>query len=577
MNSIEAIITHYAPQRRAGLLPALQAAQVLSGWLSRDTIVAIAQGLGVPLAETYGVIKFYSMLHTEPAGKRVVAVCDDVICRLAGTEQVIAALESHLRVRCGETTRDGAVTLEAVPCLGACHHAPAMLVDDVLHENVDAQHVAQKLERTTRRGRPHRAAQRGPHLLHEISVSGLHRWQQAHEHGRYAALRHALGLPREQALAEVKSSGLVGRGGAAFPTGVKWEGAAQEIVSRSPSADGITGYIIANGDESETGTFKDRILMERDPHRLIEGLALAGYAVGANRGVFYVRGEYPLAFQRLSDAVEEAHDNGMLGERILGSGFAFEINVRAGAGAYICGEETALLESIEGRRGEPRVKPPYPITAGLFGKPTVINNVETLANVPSIVLNGAAWYRQWGTAQSPGTRLVCLSGCVRHPGLYEISMGLPLRELIFNLGGGMRRGRSLQAVLVGGAAGAFLGPQQIDVAMDFQSLAAAGATFGSGAVMVFDDTVNIWSVLQRVTRFFAYESCGKCFPCQLGTQRQMEIVQRVSAGDVRSTDRQTLFAVGQTMREASLCGLGQTAASALLSALDRGLVTLPQS
>ncbi|MEP7200016.1 MAG: NAD(P)H-dependent oxidoreductase subunit E, partial [Chloroflexota bacterium] len=542
MNTLDSIIAHYASQQRAGLLPALQAAQVLDGYLSRETITHVAKGLGVPPTEAYGVVKFYSMLYTEPTGRRFVRVCDDVLCQLAGARQVVSALEAHLGVSCGETTSDGSVTLEAVPCLGACHRAPVALVDDTLHEGVGI-HVAQWLNRESKRGRPRRVAQRGPHLLREINVSGMHQLKRAQEHGRYDALRKALATPREQVVAEVKAAGLVGRGGAAFPTGVKWEGAAKEIKERGNEETrngSVTGYVICNADESETGTFKDRILMERDPHRLVEAMAIAAHAVGANRGIFYVRGEYPLAYERLSDAIDEAREAQLLGAQ-------FDIEMRAGAGAYVCGEETALLESIEGKRGEPRVKPPFPTTFGLFGKPTVINNVETLANVPGIIANGAAWYRQWGTAQSPGTRLVCLSGNVQRAGLYEISMGLPLRDLIFNLGGGLPKGRTLQAALVGGAAGAFVTPAQLDVAMDFQSLTAVGATFGSGAVMVFDDTVNLWDVLKGVTKFFAHESCGKCFPCQLGTQRQMEIVARISAGDARASDQQTLVTLGQTM------------------------------
>ena len=574
MNSIQAIITYYAPQKRAGLLPALQAAQVLEGWLSPDTMTAIATGLGVPVVDSYGVARFYTMLYTEPTGRSHVRVCDDIMCRLAGAQQVMTALESELGIRCGETTADGATTLEAMACLGSCHRAPVVLIEDLLVEHADPATVSDWMDGAGRRGRPRSAAQRGPHLLHEISISGLHTLSRARQHGRYESLRKSLAMEPPAIIAEVKSSGLLGRGGAAFPTGVKWEGAAREIAARGPGPDGIAGYVVCNADESETGTFKDRVLLECDPHRLIEAMLIAGRATGAGRGYFYVRGEFPLAFKRLNDAVEEAREAGLVGANILGSGFSFDVELRSGAGAYICGEETALLESIEGNRCEPRVKPPYPITNGLFGMPTVINNVETLANVPGIILNGSAWYRQWGTPQSPGTRLVCLSGSVRRPGLYEISMGLPLRELIFNLGGGMRKGRTLQAVLAGGAAGAFLTAQQTDIALDFQSLTAAGATFGSGAMMVFDDSVNLWDVLQRVTSFFAHESCGKCFPCQLGTQRQMEIVQRVGKGDVRPADDQTLRLLGQTMKDASLCGLGQTAASALLSAMDRNLVKL---
>ena len=564
MNTLESIVARHAPHKRSGLLPALQEAQVLLGWLSAETISEIARGLGVPQTEAYGVVKFYSMLYTEPAGPRFIRVCDDVICRMYGALQVLVAVEA--------ADVGSLVTVETVPCLGACHRAPAVLVDDILHQAVTPGLVAQVLGvgRAPQAGEPEILS--GPNLLRDLQAGALYSLERALAHGRYDALRAAVHKKPAQIIAEVKAAGLVGRGGAAFPTAVKWEGAAREIQTRGASADGVTGYVICNGDESETGTFKDRILMEQDPHRLIEALAITGYATGANRGLIYVRGEYPLAYARLSTAIEEARTAGLLGPTIAGSTLAFEIEMRSGAGAYVCGEETALLESIEGKRGEPRSKPPFPVSFGLFGRPTVINNVETLANVPGIVQNGAAWYRQWGTAQSPGTRLVCLSGSVRRPGLYELSMGMPLRELLFDLGGGVPEGRSLQAVLIGGAAGVFLTPDQIDVRLDFQTLTAAGATFGSGAVMVFDDSVRLWDVLEGVTKFFAHESCGKCFPCQLGTQRQMEIVQRIGSGQAHGGERETLTVLGQTMRDASLCGLGQTAASALLSAIDKGLV-----
>ncbi|MBI5876137.1 MAG: NAD(P)H-dependent oxidoreductase subunit E [Chloroflexi bacterium] len=573
MNTLDSIITHYQPQGRAGLLPALQAAQVLDGWLSREAITAIAQGLGVPLAEAYGTLKFYSMLYDAPVGRQFVRVCDDVMCRIAGSRKVLGDLETRLGVSAGQTTADGAITLETVTCLGACHRAIAVLAGDTLYEEVTGADDVLADGMAPPRNR--HAPPTGPHLLRDMSLLALHHLRVALEQGRYQALRKALSTPPEQIVAEVKAAGLVGRGGAAFPTGVKWEGARREIAAREPGPGGVTGYIVLNGDESETGTFKDRLLMERDPHRLVEAMAIAGVATGANRGFIYVRGEYPLALARIRESLDEARAEGLLGRNLLGSGIDFDIELRSGAGAYVCGEETALFESIEGKRGEPRVKPPFPTERGLFGRPTVINNVETLANVPGIVSNGASWYRQWGTAQSPGTRLVCLSGTVRRPGLYEISMGLPLRDLIFDLGDGMRAGHTLRAVLVGGAAGAFLTPDQLDVALDFQSLSAAGATFGSGAVMVFDDSVDLWSVLGGITHFFAHESCGKCYPCQLGTWRQMEIVERLSHGDARGGDEALLRGLGQTMKDASLCGLGQAAANALLSAFDRRLVHLP--
>jgi NADH-quinone oxidoreductase subunit F len=377
--------------------------------------------------------------------------------------------------------------------------------------------------------------------------------------GGYQGLRAALGMSPAAVIAEVKASGLVGRGGAAFPTGIKWEGAAQ--------ASGQTKYVVCNADESEPGTFKDRVLMEEDPQRLLEGMLIAAYAIGAPKGYIYVRGEYPQAYEALEAAVEEARQAGYLGPDILGAGFGFDVELRLGAGAYICGEETALFESIEGKRGFPRIKPPFPTTHGLFGQPTVINNVETLCNVPYILKHGAQAYQQIGTQKSPGTKLFCLSGDVTRPGLYEVEFGVSLRYLLQDMAGGVRDRRKLQAILFGGAAGAFATPEQLDVEMSFEGLRAAGLPLGSGVVLVIDETRDLRQVLLGLGRFFAHESCGKCYPCQLGTQRQYEILQRVADGATLPGDAERLADVGWTMSDASICGLGQTAASATLSAL----------
>jgi NADH-quinone oxidoreductase subunit F len=377
--------------------------------------------------------------------------------------------------------------------------------------------------------------------------------------GGYAGLKKALTMTPQDVLAEVKAAGLVGRGGAAFPTGVKWEGAAK--------APGHPKYIVCNADESEPGTFKDRILMEEDPHRTIEGMIIAAHAVGASRGYFYVRGEYPYAFKVVGDALEEARQAGVIGGNLLGSGLDFDIEMRLGAGAYICGEETALLESIEGKRGLPRIKPPFPTTHGLFGKPTVINNVETFCNVPLILERGAAEYRKMGTDRSPGPKLFCVSGQIQKPGLYEVTFGATLRHVLFDLAGGLRQGRKFQAVLLGGAAGAFATEKDLDVILSFEHLGAAGLPLGSGAVMVFDDSADLRDVLKRIGQFFADESCGKCYPCQLGARRQYEILDRAAAGRPVAGDRERLADVGGTMIDASLCGLGQTAATAVLSAM----------
>jgi NADH-quinone oxidoreductase subunit F len=363
----------------------------------------------------------------------------------------------------------------------------------------------------------------------------------------------------EDVIGEVKASGLVGYGGAAFPTGVKWEGAAR--------APGGPKYVVCNADESEPGTFKDRLLLEEDPHRIIEGMVIAAYAIDASKGYIYVRGEYPYAFRVMQEAVGAARQADYLGKNLLGSGFEFDIEVRLGAGAYVCGEETALFESIEGKRGFPRIKPPFPTTQGLFGSPTVINNVETLCNVPLILQQGAADYRKIGTEKSPGSKLFCVSGRVQRPGLYEVPFGVTLRHLLFDLAGGLKEGCVLQAVLLGGAAGAFATEKDLDVPMSFEGFRAAGLPLGSGAVMVFDDTADMLDVLRRLAAFFAHESCGKCYPCQLGTQRQYEILERVAARRSLPGDADRLADVGWTMTDASLCGLGQTAALAVLSAM----------
>ncbi len=396
--------------------------------------------------------------------------------------------------------------------------------------------------------------------------------------GGYRALEKVMHeLSSAQMIETLRNAGLIGRGGAAFPTWLKSDLAVKAQLNHAWSAlpnvpapyRSASVFVICNADESETGTFKDRLMLEGDPFRIIEGMTIMAYATGCANGFIYLRGEYPLAYARLTNAIAQAREHHLLGHQIRHSDFDFEIEIRRGAGAYICGEETALFESIEGKRGQPRVKPPFPTEAGLFGRPTVINNVETFANIPYIALAGAEAYRQCGTPQSPGTRIVCVSGQVQKPGAYEIAMGVSLRAVIENLAGGLRAGRSLHTVLIGGAAGVFLRPDEIDVALDFQSLAAIGATFGSGALMVLDDTADLRGVLLRLARFFKDESCGKCLPCQIGTLRQYEIVARG-----RPDDTPLLRDLAATMRDASICGLGQTAASAILSALDKGLITL---
>ncbi|GAA0401628.1 NADH dehydrogenase subunit F [Acrocarpospora corrugata] len=375
--------------------------------------------------------------------------------------------------------------------------------------------------------------------------------------GGYAALRRAFELGPGGVIREVLEAGLVGRGGAAFPTGRKWEATARQFDRPH--------YLVCNADESEPGTFKDRVVMEGDPYSLVEAMTIAGFATGCSRGYLYIRGEYPRAIRRLEHAIATARVRGLLGEDILGQGFAFDIEIRRGAGAYICGEETAIFNSIEGYRGEPRSKPPFPVEKGLFGKPTVVNNVETLVNVLPILKGGAAAYAAVGTGGSTGTKLFCVSGTVRRPGIYELPFGATLGELLSLAGGATG---TLRAVLLGGAAGAFVRGDELDIPLTFEGTRAAGATLGSGVILVLDDTVELPPFLLRIAEFFRDESCGQCVPCRVGTVRQEEALHRLtrrrSAGDLV-----VLREVGQAMRDASICGLGQTAWNAVESAIDR--------
>ncbi|MYS27254.1 NADH-quinone oxidoreductase subunit E, partial [Streptomyces sp. SID7804] len=396
-------------------------------------------------------------------------------------------------------------------------------------------------------------------LLHRIGTTDPASLDDYRANGGYTALRRAFALGPAGVIREVTDSGLLGRGGAAFPTGRKWQATA--------SQPDHPHYLVCNADESEPGTFKDRVLMEGDPYALVEAMTVAAYATGAHRGYLYLRGEYPRALHRMEHAIGRARARGLLGDDILGQGYSFDIEIRRGAGAYICGEETALFNSIEGRRGEPRSKPPFPVEKGLFGKPTVENNVETLVNVLPILTMGAPAYAAIGTERSTGPKLFCVSGSVTRPGVYELPFGATLGELLTLAG--VRD--NLRAVLLGGAAGGFVRPDELDLPLTFEGTREAGTTLGSGVVMAFDDTVPLPRLLLRIAEFFRDESCGQCVPCRVGTVRQEEALRRIvdrtgadAAGDVA-----LLREVGRAMRDASICGLGQTAWNAVESAIDR--------
>jgi NADH-quinone oxidoreductase subunit F len=546
------------PPARTYLIEALHDAQeVCGGWLPRAAVEQVASHLRVPLADVYGVIEFYDMFHAEPVGGQVIRVCQDASCAAAGADRLLDGLCGRLGVRPGETTIDGRYTVEPVRCLGLCDRAPAALVNRIRHApaNLDTLLAGAPWPEKLRIGGLVKVA------LADVGIVDPASLDDYRAQGGMAALRKALGqMTPAQVIAEVKASKLVGRGGAAYPTGLKWQHATAVPAPR---------YVICNADESEPGAFKDRVLMDGDPFRVIEGLLIACYATGAEAGFIYVRGEHRLGYERFTEAVRQITEAGYLcGDAATGL-FACRIEVRRGAGAYVCGEETALIESIEGKRGFPRLRPPYPAQAGLWGRPTVINNVETLAKVPAIIMHGARWYNALGTPESAGTKLFAVSGSVARPGVYEVPFGVPLRHLIFDLAGGVREGRTVQVILTGGAAGTFLTAAHLDTPLTFEDFKKVGGTIGAGTLMVFDDTVDLRDVLARIGAFFAHESCGKCYPCQMGTQRQAEILRRIADGQVRPDDAAVLRELAAVMADASICGLGQAASMAIVSAQGR--------
>ena len=555
-----------ARDRRDLLLPGLHAVNDRIGWISEGALDYLCRRLTVPPAEAYGVATFYAMFSVEPRPATVLHVCTDLACAAAGAPELCAGIEARLGPGSG-------VSVERSPCLGLCERAPAALAikaGDPVRTAVSAPATVEDavLAASSPGSAPEeppaslavpQAGQGGLMLLHRVGVVDPSSLDDYRAHGGYTALRRAFELGPAGVIREVTDSGLVGRGGAAFPTGRKWQATA--------SQPDHPHYLVCNADESEPGTFKDRVLMEGDPYALVEAMTIAGYATGAHRGYLYLRGEYPRALHLLEHAIGQARARGLLGDDVLGQGYAFDIEIRRGAGAYICGEETALFNSIEGYRGEPRSKPPFPVEKGLFGKPTVENNVETLVNVLPVLTMGAPAYAEIGTQRSTGPKLFCVSGSVERPGVYEVPFGATLGELLILAG--VREG--LRAVLLGGAAGGFVRADELDVPLTFEGTREAGTTLGSGVVLAFDDSVPLPRLLLRIAEFFRDESCGQCVPCRVGTVRQEEALHRIveRTGADAAGDIALLREVGRAMRDASICGLGQTAWNAVESAIDR--------
>jgi NADH-quinone oxidoreductase subunit F len=573
---------HQAASRRHLLLGGLHALAERVGYISEGGLGELARRLDVPPSEAYGVASFYALFPLEPVPMRTVHVCTDLACSMlsalpiypSNSDGFLSAQNILERAEALAAGRDD-VRAIASPCLGLCERAPAVLVTQAGEHAHEATLAPAQMTQVAM------AIDLGPHdvapepapsfsapqtpnsslsLLGRIGVVNPLSLDDYRVHGGYEALSKAIAMGTDGIIAAVTEANLVGRGGAAFPAGRKWAAVAAQAVT--------TRYLVCNADESEPGTFKDRVLMEGDPFAIIEAMTIAAFACGIEKGYVYLRGEYPRALHNMRNAISSAQTAGLLGTNVAGAGFVFDIEIIKGAGAYICGEETAIFNSIEGYRGEPRSKPPFPVEVGLFGKPTLVNNVETLANVLPIIRDGAAAYLARGTSGSAGTKVFCVSGAVNKPGVYEVNFGVTLRELI-DLAGGLRNGHDLQAVLLGGAAGSFVAPNQLDMPLTFEGARAGGATLGSGVVLVIDSSTPIAPMLQSIAGFFRSESCGQCVPCRVGTVRQQETLGRLASGSGQPGDPGLLREIGQVMKDASICGLGQTAWNAIESALDR--------
>jgi NADH:ubiquinone oxidoreductase subunit F (NADH-binding)/NADH:ubiquinone oxidoreductase subunit E len=527
--------------------------QDLKHGLSAETITTIAQELKVPARHVYGVASFYTMLSLSEKKKKTIRVCDGPVCWLCGSTDLRQAIDRQY-----EDHPDW--NIEKTSCLGLCDRAPAVLMDDqqIGPVSVDQVHLLSNgyLGKPSDYSTPRQGEVRV--MLAKTGVIDPNSLESALEHGAYCGLGNALEKEPQKVLEEVETSGLTGRGGAGFPVGRKWRFVAE--ATNNPK------YIICNADESEPLIFKDRILIDTNPHQILEGMAISGYACGANEAYIYIRGEYEHQAQLLERAIEQAERANWLGENIQGSGYSFHIHVHRGAGAYICGEETALIESLEGKRGEPRNRPPYPPTFGLHGLPTLVNNVESFAAVPQIICNGGDWYRSLSNYTVPGTKIYLVLGHVNNPGLFEAPFGLTLRQVIEDFGGGMRPGSNFHFALAGGAAGTIVSENVMDIPVDYSS-GARGISLGAGAFLICDQNVSPVAFLGELLRFFAYESCGKCTPCRVGTQRAFDILTAITAGEKQEDAITELTDLADNLYDASFCGLGQSVAIPIRTAL----------
>jgi NADH-quinone oxidoreductase subunit F len=584
---IDEAITHYPVSKRSASLPLLHLWQEHFGSISDEAISWIAQKLELTPINILELVTFYPMFRRHPAGKRHIRVCRTLSCAMAGSYELKEKIaraggidlkkweeeqhhSGHGHGDAVAVSADGQYSIEFVECLASCGSAPVAMVDDLLKEHVKVEEAAQllKLERSDatlpKVLPPHPREKRL--VFKNIDREGWTNDMECYlREGGYEELKKALGMSRVEIVNEVKASGLRGRGGAGFPCGVEWGFIKPD--EKKPV------YLICNADESEPGTFKDRYIIHQDPHQLIEGMVISCYAVGAKLAYLYVRGEFPEGAQILEKALAEARSHNFVGQNILGSGFDCEIYIHRGAGAYICGEETGLIESLEGKRAYPRIKPPYfPAVLGLYQCPTIVNNVETLCDVKHIIRMGGAEFAKMGRPNNTGTRILCVSGDVVRPGYYEVEVGsVTMGELINDLCGGIKGGRKLKAVIPGGSSAKVLKAgekykikdQEMtleDLPMDFDTLAAAGSMAGSGGVIVMDDSRDMVKTLNNINEFYAHESCGQCTPCREGALWMKKITDRVLAGGGTDKDPDTLKTVADNIAGKTICAFGEACA-----------------
>ena len=561
------------PVKRSALIPMLIYGQDEYGQISDELIAEIARRLDLRTVQVEETLEYYSMLHRKPWGKHHVQVCTNIACMLRGGYEILDQAKKRLEIGHKEVTKDGMFSLEEVECIGACTGAPAIQVNYDFYENVTPKQFDRIIEELDAGRRPapvgvisgalhERDPQETVLISKRFGIKDSRKIDVYLQNEGYQALEKALKqMTPESIIDEVKKSSLRGRGGAGFPTGMKW--------SFVPKDNPKPKYVICNADESEPGTCKDRPLMEMDPHQLIEGMVIAGRAIGAHQGFIYIRGEYRYVLDLVEEAIQEAYQRGYLGKNILGSGFDYDLLIHTGAGAYECGEESALMESLEGKRGYPRIKPPFPAVVGLYGCPTIINNVETLSAVPAIIREGGEAYANRGTPRNGGTRLLCVAGHINKPGIYEIPLGMNMKKFIYEMAGGIPNGKKLKAVIPGGSSCPLLTADEVDLPMDYDAVAKAGSMLGSGGMVVMDEDTCMVDMARRIMQFYAHESCGWCIPCREGTVWLRKMLERFHAGLGRSEDIDLVAELSKNMLGRTFCPLGDAAAMPTISIVQK--------